>query len=556
MNVKSFLKLPFSEEFQLLGGELGIENEITGVNILDNPQAMDWLSPGELIVTSGYFFNESPHALDNFLRSFKRLNISAVCIKPQIYLNPLPDQLINLCNTLGIPLIEIPYGLAFSKILTTVMNLLSDSSTESVQMALDINTKFLEYGLEGDDIDFLRQKLELLLDNPLLITNSDWTFLSNTLSDTFLPYTQQNNGLPYFDLNSLSVVPKNIHKLKHPVSVTFKDQSSGMILPVFFKDITYGYMIVLQQDRPLLKKDYIALEHAAFSIALKIVHQAEKERIENRVLRDFYRELLAGNTPLESLRGYDIEFNYNIPYCVFLFSVTNPQQQNEPIIQQKYEEDRLMRNILNLMNAYDHPMNHDLHVFKQGAYFIGLIGEKTNTLDSSDQKHQAFFHDFDRFIRSSFASKMWINIYVGSAQHIPDLNRSYNEAMKMIRFTKTNQSGIYFAKNFYFENFFQTRITDQDMTKFIHHYLTALIDHDAESDSSLLETLDAFLQHNQNLAVASRHLFIHRNTLLYRVEKIEKLLACQLSDPSTALSLSLALKFLNDYPLQQNGPSL
>lgn len=556
MNVKRFLSLPFTEEFQLLAGELGLSNEITGVNILDNPQSMDWLSPGELIVTSGYFFKESPEALERFLKSFKRLNIPAVCIKPQIYLNPLPKQLIDLCNTLEIPLIEIPYGLAFSKIMTTVMNLLTDSATESVQMALDINAKFLEYGIEGDDINYLREKLELLLDNPLLITNSDWTFLSNTHSDAFLPYAQQNNELTYFDINCLAIVPQKLEKLKHPVNVIFKDQSSGMILPVFFKDVTYGYMIVLQKNRPLLKQDYIALEHAAFSIALKIVHQAEKERIENRVLRDFYRELLSGHSPIENLRAYDIEFNYDIPYSVFLFSVNDPQQQVGNIVQRKYDEDRLMRNILNLMNAYNHPMNQDLHVFKQGAYFIGLIGQDSNQSVLSEQSQRTFFNDFDRFIRNSFASDMRINIYVGSQQAIAHLNRSFNEALKMIRFTKKEQSGIYFAENFYFENFFQTHIKDPEATEFINHYLSPLLEHDAESDSSLLETLKVFLDHHQNLAAASRALFIHRNTLLYRIDKIESLLDSKLADPSTALSLALALKFLNDYPLKMNPPSL
>lgn len=556
MNVNNFLNLPFTEDFKLLSGELGLDNEITGVNILDNPQAMDWLSPGELIVTSGYFFKESPDALEKFLKSFKRLNISAVCIKPQIYLNPLPEQLIELSNRLEIPLIEIPYGLAFSKILTTVMNLLTDSSTESVQMALDINAKFLEYGIEGDDINYLHEKLEALLDNPLLITNSDWTFLSKNPSEAFLPYTQPNNKLTYFDIGCLAVVPKNLDKLKHPVNVIFKDQSSGMILPVFFKDVTYGYMIVLQKNRPLLKKDYIALEHAAFSIALKIVHQAEKERIENRVLRDFYRELLSGHMPIENLRAFNIEFNYDIPYAVFLFSVTAPQQKTGNIVQRKYEEDRLMRNILKLMNAYTHSMNQDLHVFKQGAYFIGLIGQDNRQVQPDEQSQRAFFKDFDRFIRHSFASDIWINIYVGSVQAIDQLNRSYNEALKMVRFTKQEQSAIYFAKNFYFENFFQTHIKDSEASDFINHYLSALLEHDAASDSHLLETLKVFLDHQQNLAAASRTLFIHRNTLLYRIEKIETLLDSKLADPSTALSLALALKFLHDYPLKMVPPSI
>jgi Purine catabolism regulatory protein-like family. len=64
MNISEFLKLPFTQEFKMLAGKNGAKNAITGVNILDNPRASEWLSPGELILTSGYLFSETPDALE------------------------------------------------------------------------------------------------------------------------------------------------------------------------------------------------------------------------------------------------------------------------------------------------------------------------------------------------------------------------------------------------------------------------------------------------------------------------------------------------------------
>lgn len=68
MKVEDFLQLPKFQDFKLLAGNSGVTNQITGVNILDNPNALDWLSPGELIVTSGYFFKDSPEALKVLLK--------------------------------------------------------------------------------------------------------------------------------------------------------------------------------------------------------------------------------------------------------------------------------------------------------------------------------------------------------------------------------------------------------------------------------------------------------------------------------------------------------
>ncbi|MGX7143046.1 helix-turn-helix domain-containing protein [Enterococcus saccharolyticus] len=50
------------------------------------------------------------------------------------------------------------------------------------------------------------------------------------------------------------------------------------------------------------------------------------------------------------------------------------------------------------------------------------------------------------------------------------------------------------------------------------------------------------------LAATSRLLFIHRNTLLYRIEKIETLLGYSLTTPSVAFNLAFALKLHKQYP--------
>ena len=43
-----------------------------------------------------------------------------------------------------------------------------------------------------------------------------------------------------------------------------------------------------------------------------------------------------------------------------------------------------------------------------------------------------------------------------------------------------------------------------------------------EFDQETLTTIDKFFENNLNVSETSRQLFIHRNTLVYRIEKIEK----------------------------------
>ena len=62
-----------------------------------------------------------------------------------------------------------------------------------------------------------------------------------------------------------------------------------------------------------------------------------------------------------------------------------------------------------------------------------------------------------------------------------------------------------------------------------------------DSGPELLQTLEVYFEHNGNLAQASDALFIHRNTLSYRLERISEISGLDLEKPETRLAVELAL---------------
>lgn len=547
MKVEDFLQLPKFQDFKLLAGNSGVTNQITGVNILDNPNALDWLSPGELIVTSGYFFKDSPKALKSFIEGFKRLNIAALCIKPQIYLNPLPKELVTLCNKLGIPLIEIPYGVAFSKILNTVMNLLAETSHETNQMALETTSKFLEYGLKADGLDYLKEKLEELLDQPIIITNAEWTLVTKNFDSLFEDFLLSTSNHLSFNLNCLSVVPRKVDELKHPVTVTFKNKTNGMILPIFFNEVTYGYIIVLQKNKPLAQKDYVVLEQATITFALEMVHQAEKLHINNKKLRDFYRKLLFSFSSIEELRSFDIDFNFDIAYSIFIIDLNQITYSKDNILQQKHEEDLIFQNILSLSSNYKKIANTELHLFKQGKQFIGFLGQKNLVPKSNNNEQERIFKDYYHYLEVSLKNKFKLTMFVGSTKEVNQLNESYAEAKQLLNFKNTQEDSLVFSNHYYVDNFLRKFIPTNEAANFTTYFLDPLIQYDRKNDSNLMLTLTAYLDNHQNLATTSRQLFIHRNTLLYRVEKIESLLGYSLNEKNAQFNLSFAIKLQTSF---------
>ena len=51
LTVRKFLELPAFQELKIVSGFQGLDNVISSVNIMDNPDALDWFSPGELLLT-------------------------------------------------------------------------------------------------------------------------------------------------------------------------------------------------------------------------------------------------------------------------------------------------------------------------------------------------------------------------------------------------------------------------------------------------------------------------------------------------------------------------
>lgn len=80
-----------------------------------------------------------------------------------------------------------------------------------------------------------------------------------------------------------------------------------------------------------------------------------------------------------------------------------------------------------------------------------------------------------------------------------------------------------------------------ELAPFVERTLAPLLA-DSRAGDSLAETLEAFFESNGNLSEAARRLHLHRNSLIYRLNRARELLGHDLDDPELRLALHLALK--------------
>ncbi|NLD73734.1 MAG: hypothetical protein GX649_13595, partial [Chloroflexi bacterium] len=81
----------------------------------------------------------------------------------------------------------------------------------------------------------------------------------------------------------------------------------------------------------------------------------------------------------------------------------------------------------------------------------------------------------------------------------------------------------------------------EELRRFHEETLGGLARYDEENRTELLHTLEVFFRENANASRTARALYVHRNTLAYRLQRIAEITGASLDDPQARLALQLAL---------------
>ncbi len=126
------------------------------------------------------------------------------------------------------------------------------------------------------------------------------------------------------------------------------------------------------------------------------------------------------------------------------------------------------------------------------------------------------------------------------AQHLRDLAKSYKEAQIAIEVGKVFDTEKYVIN---YENLGIGRLIYQLPTTLCEMFLQEVFKKNPIDalEKETLFTIHKFFENNLNVSETARKLFVHRNTLVYRLEKIKKLTGLDLREFDDAITFKVAL---------------
>jgi GAF domain-containing protein len=179
--------------------------------------------------------------------------------------------------------------------------------------------------------------------------------------------------------------------------------------------------------------------------------------------------------------------------------------------------------------------------------------------DSSIVRLKLWLEDFIHQMFNEY--DVYLSVGVGNAcQHISDYRRGFAEANEALQMGQdlNEQNGNASKRQPFVTHFndlgvyrYLYKIAHMDDLRDVYQdQIAHIVNYDRRKNTDLLDTLETYLECAGNLTKTADRLFVHRNTLIQRLERLQSLCDIDIQDRSNWLTLQVAIKV---YKLRHSG---
>lgn len=265
------------------------------------------------------------------------------------------------------------------------------------------------------------------------------------------------------------------------------------------------------------------------------------------LINDKHKDLLFSiifntNLSLDYLKYQSQEVNFPFDGYLQFFEINFllPQSKNA-IILNDVDKDTICQFIHTLFENEHIPILPSSYT-KNIIALINVNNTSLNTLNT-------LFPQILNYIKENYPNYI-VNIGIGTRQKsLEKYKLSYEQASKCINLAikQKQKNMIYYYEQLGLYQLFYDINNKTLLENFVHNILYSLMAYDKKYNTNLIQTLEVYLNKNCNLNQTAETLFIHRNTIKYRLQRIEEITNTSLDDAFTRLNFFNAIlikKFL------------
>lgn len=186
------------------------------------------------------------------------------------------------------------------------------------------------------------------------------------------------------------------------------------------------------------------------------------------------------------------------------------------------------------MQLYLTNLTHNGHFLYYDGYFV-IVMNDMRPEDCADVM-EAFA---DRAARKMPERRAWVGVS-DQVTDISNLRISFRRAKAAVTMAENADDNIQFFDKMGLYRLLYMVDDPLLLTSLSDHLLQPLLEYDAQHGGGYLETLESYLKNSGSIKAMADELFIHRNTILYRMTNIKKLLGSTLEDSRDRMMFAIA----------------
>lgn len=352
--------------------------------------------------------------------------------------------------------------------------------------------------------------------NGLLNTVSRLSFLDSTIKE-LKEIGVLNN---YFNIGDFLITGSNLIKNRKNIfndSRTLTDISSGICIVGYEKYLLSKEILELfnKHNYPVIAVPGLVPYHV---IIESIMNALNRDKLDKKV-NDILNKLIKTNCDYDQILSYVNEINpkLNPNYFTLFITIKNNDITNtirdtivdytEEVIIQKYSNGTII------------------------------------TITTKKMDHSFYKKEIEK-IRKNLTDR-FTNCYVGVSDSYNNLiyfKQSIEEAIFSNKLAKKRNRNLLKYNDLGVEKWLYQMRENKILINYANDFLQPIIDYDKEYNLNLMEIVRAFVKYEGNFKKISEHIFIHENTVRYRMDKIKSILNANNDKVSFYTKLNMAIK--------------
>lgn len=535
---------------RVVAGEGGLNRTIEYVTVMEVPDVIRWLHGKELLLTSLYALKDNVFELQSLIEQLNDLHCAGIAVKTHRFIEQIPQEVMDTANRLDFPLIEIDPEVTYIDIMMPVLSQIlgAASADDSLEEFFKWAT---EWAMEGRGWGMILDGMKTWTGNPMTL-------------ETDIPMEEdQDLGLSLGRFGPLSLAARReLLQAKRPLPMTRRLAGKSvpcLVAPIILHGELQGNLTCWNTSGDLRRGTVPLMERVIPLLALELLKTKTRLDVEQKYKNDFLSDVLLGHIKSrDEIRDKERMYGWNLAQTheVVVLDIDNfahivAQHQGEEVAIQEVK-----RNVFRSIEAVVRRESKAAIVAVRSDQFLILY-----PYDGGQEIPQAtaWARNLAVKLQKRLQERLpGVTFTMGLSrphQGVDGLRIGYREAVQAIdlgrpvwgrdSFVLYEDLGVYRLLN--------EVAHPEALRTFYAETVGKLVAYDETHNARLMDTLRAYYRQSGNLVSTAESLYIHVNTLKYRLKRVEEITACRISDAEGQFRLQLGLKIAD---LLHLSPSL